>query len=77
MEELVELLLELAVERPAAGIAVLMLSLSLVCFIFTGSVVPIVAGLLAALWVHRRISRRCGITLDPSESRVARIEPQS
>ena len=76
MEELVELLLELAVERPIVGIAALTLGLSFVCFTFTGSIVPIVVGLRPALWVHWRISRRRLITLDLSDSPVPRGERQ-
>jgi hypothetical protein len=63
MEEAVELLLELIAERPVVGIAALALALSFICFIFTGSIVPIVCGFLISLWVRWRISRYRNITL--------------
>jgi hypothetical protein len=67
MLELVEMLLELMVERPMVGIATLTLAASVICFILTGSIVPIVCGLLISLWGHWRISRRRVITLGLSD----------
>ena len=64
MEEVVELLLELMVERPAVGMAALSWLLSFICFTLTGSTVPIVGGFLISLWVRWRISQDRSITLD-------------
>ena len=72
VEELVELLLAFAVERPAVGVASLTIGLSFLCFLVTGSIVPIAAGLLISLWAHWRISRRGVITLDLSDGPVPR-----
>jgi hypothetical protein len=63
MAELVEMLLELMVARPMVGIVALVFAVSVVCFVLTGSIVPIVCGLLIPLWVHWRISLRRTITL--------------
>jgi hypothetical protein len=67
MEEFVEMLLELMVERPMVGIVTLTFAVSVICFVLTGSIVPIICGLLISLWVHWRISRRRIITLGLSD----------
>ena len=67
MEEILELLLDLIVERPIAGVVVSIVALSVICFVLTGSIVPIPLGVLIIGWVHWRISRYRVLTLGVSD----------